>query len=120
VYDGDTITIASKIPSSNNPTIYKFSIRLKGIDAPEMKAKNTEEKEMAIKARDALSDRILGKDIALKNIEKEKYGRILCDIYLRNENIGQWMIDQRFAVAYDGKKKAIPKSWKDYHETNQM
>jgi endonuclease YncB( thermonuclease family) len=35
VYDGDTVTIASKLPYDNSP-IYRFSIRLLGIDSPEM------------------------------------------------------------------------------------
>ena len=29
VYDGDTITIASKVPGLKNSSVYKFSIRLK-------------------------------------------------------------------------------------------
>ena len=32
VYDGDTITIASQLPGSS--TLYRFSIRLAGIDTP--------------------------------------------------------------------------------------
>ena len=39
VYDGDTITVASKLPFDNSP-IYRFSIRLAGIDTPEIKGKN--------------------------------------------------------------------------------
>lgn len=35
VYDGDTITIASKLPYDHSP-IYRFSVRLLGIDSPEM------------------------------------------------------------------------------------
>ena len=37
VYDGDTITVASKIPGLKKSPIYKFSIRLNGIDCPEMR-----------------------------------------------------------------------------------
>ena len=39
VYDGDTITIASRVPGLYNSPIYKFSVRLNGIDSPEMKGK---------------------------------------------------------------------------------
>jgi endonuclease YncB( thermonuclease family) len=42
VYDGDTITIASKLPYDNSP-IYRFSIRLLGIDSPEIKSKTPTE-----------------------------------------------------------------------------
>ena len=44
VYDGDTITIASKVPGLKNSPIYKFSVRLNGIDTPEIKGKNEDEK----------------------------------------------------------------------------
>ena len=36
VYDGDTITIASKLPYKKSP-LYRFSVRLNGIDSPEIK-----------------------------------------------------------------------------------
>lgn len=38
VYDGDTITIASKMPYDNSP-LYRFHVRLNGIDTPEIKGK---------------------------------------------------------------------------------
>ena len=118
VYDGDTITIASKVPGLKNSPIYKFSVRLNGIDTPEIKGKNADEKEIAQKARDALSEKIMGKDIFLKDVQTEKYGRLLCEIYLNKEHLNKWMIDQRYALAYDGGTKVIPKSWKNYHEKN--
>lgn len=53
VYDGDTMTVA--IPLEGKP--YKFSIRLEGIDTPEMKG---ESKADAIAARNRLIDLITG------------------------------------------------------------
>ena len=44
VYDGDTITIASKLPYESSP-LYRFSVRLNGIDCPEIKGKDKNEKE---------------------------------------------------------------------------
>ena len=46
VYDGDTITIASKLPYETSP-LYRFSVRLNGIDCPEIKSKDENEKECA-------------------------------------------------------------------------
>ena len=46
VYDGDTITIASKLPFDNSP-LYRLSVRLNGIDAPEIKGKTDDEKTAA-------------------------------------------------------------------------
>ena len=44
-------------------------------------------KKHAIIARDALSQKILNKIVVLKNVESEKYGRVLADVYLGEENI---------------------------------
>ena len=120
VYDGDTITIASKLPGLKKSPIYKFSVRLNGIDTPEMRGKNDDEKEMAHKARDALSARIFGKDVFLKNVQTEKYGRLLCDVYLEAENVNVWMIEKRYAMPYDGGTKVNPVSWREYHENNRI
>jgi micrococcal nuclease len=110
VYDGDTITIASVLPNTVEP-VYRFSVRLNGIDTPEIKGKTPEERELAKHARDALSDKIYGRFIELKNIDMEKYGRILADVYLDNEHINQWLIDSNFAVPYDGGTKYRPADW---------
>jgi len=114
VYDGDTITIATRL--SNDKPIYRFSVRLRGIDSPEIHGKTENEKALAIKSRDALSHLIYHKIIVLQNLEYEKYGRLLADIYLMGEestnpSINQWMIDQKYAVPYDGGTKMIPKEW---------
>ena len=116
VYDGDTITIASKMPYPESP-MYRFSVRLNGIDTPEIKGKNADEKEIAKKARDELSALILNKIVTLKNVQSEKYGRILADVYLEDVSINDWLIEKRFAVKYDGGTKQIPESWKTYHES---
>ena len=57
VYDGDTITIAAKLPYIESP-LYRFPVRLNGIDAPEIKGKTDDEKIAAKQARDALSQLI--------------------------------------------------------------
>ena len=115
VYDGDTITIASKMPYDNSP-MYRFSVRLNGIDTPEIKGKTEDEKSMALEARNKLSELIMNKQVFLKNVASEKYGRILADVYLDDTiHINQWMIDNRYAVKYDGGTKHIPESWVQYH-----
>jgi micrococcal nuclease len=112
VYDGDTITIASKLPYDNSP-VYRFSVRLLGIDSPEMKSKTTTEKQLAIVARDALSNLIMNKTIHLKNISTEKYGRVLANVYLDDLQINQWMLDNNHAIPYDGGTKNRPPEWDD-------
>ena len=113
VYDGDTITIASKLPYDASP-LYRLSVRLNGIDTPEIKGKTADEKQAAREARDALSTMILNKVVRLDNIQSEKYGRILADVYLEDLHINKWLIDNRYAVAYDGGTKQRPDNWLEY------
>ena len=110
VYDGDTITIASRLPFTNSP-IYKFPVRLLGIDCPEIKGSTETEKNLAKSARDALSSRINGKMVILKNVSTEKYGRLLADVYIDGENMNQWMLNNNYAVKYDGGTKSRPDNW---------
>lgn len=118
VYDGDTITIASKLPYPKSE-MYRFSVRLNGIDSPEIKSNNEDEKSTAKEARDYLTSIILHKKIVLKNVTTEKYGRILADVYLGDTNINKLMIIERFAVEYNGGTKEPPKSWIRYRLTGE-
>ena len=116
VYDGDTITIASKLPFINSP-IYRWSLRIYGIDCPEMKSHNKNEKEIAIIAKKILEDKILHKQIILKNLKYDKYGRLLASIFYGKEDIAQMMIDKKVAIQYFGNKKDPPKCWKKYYNS---
>jgi endonuclease YncB( thermonuclease family) len=110
VYDGDTITIASKL-SNKDKIIYRFSVRLIGIDAAEIKGKTTNEKRIAIESRDKLHELVFDKMVHLKNISTEKYGRILADVYLDDLYVNKWMLDNGLAVPYDGGTKNRPIEW---------
>lgn len=113
VYDGDTITIAAKLPYPESP-LYRFNVRLNGIDAPEIKSKSKEESICAELAKQALTDLILHKTVILKNQQTEKYGRLLADVYVENLHVNQWLLNNWYAVPYDGKTKKSPKSWANY------
>lgn len=119
VYDGDTITITSKLPYKTSP-LYKFSVRLNGIDCPEIKGKNETEKEVAKIARDSLSKKIMGNVIQLKNVQTEKYGRVLAEVWHGGVCMNSWLVKQRLAVEYDGGTKICPKCWKDYYISGKL
>lgn len=110
VYDGDTITVASTLPYPESP-IYRFQVRLNGLDTPEIKAKSSTEKILAVKSREALSAKILHQIVKLENTTTEKYGRLLADVYLGETNINQWMLDNKYAVSYTGGTKYRPVEW---------
>lgn len=121
VYDADTITIASKLPYDSSP-LYRLSVRLNNIDTPEIKGKDIsdEEKSAAKIARDYVSNLVLHKYVRLENIECEKYGRILADVYIGDVNVNNLLLAERYAVKYDGGTKVKPKSWYHYRLTGEM
>ena len=80
VYDGDTMDICFEY----NNNIYRESVRIKGYDSPEMRAKDDEEKIKAIQAKVFLQNIIKDKKkiMIAKFDSTDKWGRILADIYL--------------------------------------
>ena len=109
VYDGDTITIGCYLFGEKTP--YRLSVRLRGIDSPELKTKNKNEHDHACISRDKLSEHILNKTIILENVATEKYGRILADVIYNGKNMNQWMVQNKYAVGYDGGTKQRDPSW---------
>ena len=120
-YDADTITIASKLPYDTSP-LYRLSVRLNGIDTPEIKGKGVsdEEKDAAKVARDFVANLVLNKVVRLENIQSEKYGRILADVYLGDIHLNKLLIKERYAVEYDGGTKKKPVSWSKYRLTGDL
>ena len=108
VYDGDTITIAAKLPYKKS-SLYRFQVRLLGIDSPEMKGHTEEERAAAYTSKRALEALLLHNTVYLENRQQEKYGRLLADVFviLNNEKIhvNKWLLDNKYAIPYDGKTK---------------
>jgi endonuclease YncB( thermonuclease family) len=115
VYDGDTITIAAYLPYKES-RLYKFSVRINGIDCPEMRSSGPSEKKIAVLARDTLSRKIMGEIVELVDVKTEKYGRLLATVMHNNESCGKMLIDLRMAVPYDGGTKNSPNDWVEYYE----
>ena len=53
----------------------------------------------------------MNKYITVKNLDREKWGRTLCDAYLGDINISNWMLENKYAIPYDGGKKNRPTEW---------
>ena len=119
IYDGDTITIAAKLPYPESP-LYRFQVRLNGIDCPEIKSKTEDEKQIALLAKKEMERLTFQKVVHLKNVENEKYGRLLADVYVDDIHLNSHMLSNKFAVAYDGGTKQTPKSWVKFHFTGEM
>lgn len=101
VYDGDTLWVAIRY----NHKYVKMKVRLLGIDTPEIRTNNLEEKKKAILARDFLRNLILNKIVKLHCDKFDKYGRLLGKIYIKNNCVNDTMIDKGYGVSYDGGSK---------------
>jgi len=119
VYDGDTINIASKLPWDESP-LYRFSVRVAGIDCPELKTRNDNEKLCAKMARDLVSKYALNKIVFLENVRLEKYGRILADVRVDGVLLKTYLLDANLAVEYHGKTRNTPKDWLAFYNEKKM
>lgn len=113
VYDGDTLTIVGYV--KYNPVLYKFSVRLHGLDCAEIKTTNIEEKTIALLAKNYILNIVDGKIIELKNVGIDKYGRLLANVYYNDRHLNQELLDKHLAVEYDGGTKHIPANWVKYY-----
>lgn len=109
VYDGDTVKVVFPVLRK----IYKFNCRINGVDTPEIRTRDKDEKEYGLKVRDELRKKILNKVVDIHCGDFDKYGRLLIDIQCKNdkENISQWLVKNNYAFAYDGGTK---KHWGPY------
>jgi len=107
VYDGDTLRI--NIDSYPDIVGKNIRIRIKDIDAPEIRGRCQKEIDLAILARDFLRSAIdKSNQIELRNIERGKYFRIVGELYIDGENISSNLIKKKLAYYYNGGKK---RSW---------
>lgn len=108
IYDGDTF----KVNIEGYPAIVgeKMSVRVNGIDTPEIKGKCAQEKELAHKAKQIVVELMKkAKVVELRNMQRDKYFRIVSDVYIDGKNLSSLLIEKNFAVTYDGGTKT--KNW---------
>ena len=108
VYDGDTFKV--NLPCKEDIFCKDISVRVNGIDTPEIKGKNSCEKQKAKEAQ-ALTKSVLNKGpVILKNCKRDKYFRLLCDVSVLGKNQGynlsEELINANLAVEYHGETKA--------------
>ena len=104
-YDGDTITF--NLPNLHPIIGEKISVRVNGIDTPEIKGNCEKEKYEAQQAKEMVADILKdAEQINLKNMERGKYFRIVADVLVDGEDLGSMLVDAGVAVRYDGGKKS--------------
>ena len=101
VYDGDTFKI--DLPSQHPLFGDDISVRVLGIDAPELKGSSDEVKALAYKAKnrtqELLSD---AKTIELKNPQWGKYFRVVAEVWIDGQSLGEKLKSEGLAKDYDG------------------
>lgn len=105
IIDGDTIEIAfyEGYSCDNTRTVVKENIRLAHINAPEIHTKDAQEKERALRSKDALSALVSGKNLMVTFTKREKFGRPLCEISTAEcTDVNRVMIQSGHAVPYEG------------------
>ena len=108
VIDGDTVDV--DIDLGFGVWLRKSRIRLLGVDTPESRTRDKEEKKYGLAAKDFLVSK-LGDSPILKTTKdgKGKFGRILGEFLVEHPeatiNINELLIDNHHAVRYMGQSK---------------
>ena len=115
VVDGDTVDV--DIDLGFSVWLKKQRIRLYGIDTPESRTRDKEEKVFGILAKEFLKRELDSESVRLKTRKdgKGKYGRILGEFIKRDNdghpvygydiNINNLLVEKHHAVAYHGQSK---------------
>lgn len=124
VYDGDTITAVVDIGGFQ---YRRVTMRLTGIDTPELRSKFADERNMALAARNRVLNWLLPGVFALdgkytrRSITAQldhspaivdarlgkfdKYGRVLCRIFRDSQCLNDVMVEEKLARPFDGRGK---------------
>jgi len=112
IIDGDTLKVDLEL--GFNITLVDQSVRVYGIQAPELNTRNKIEKAYARSARGYLQELLpIGKRIYLKipQLRKDKYGRILAKVYHQAGSslvdVAGQMISTNYATPYEPNNKAF-------------
>ena len=106
VVDGDTVDV--DIDLGFGVWMRDQRIRLYGIDTPESRTSDDQEKIYGLAAKDFVVKWTNAGDLSLKTFKDDrgKFGRILGEIWYGGEhNVNQLLIDNHHAVRYHGQSK---------------
>jgi micrococcal nuclease len=97
VYDGDTITV--DIDLGMNTWKNNVKLRLARIDTPEVRG---DSREQGLIVRDHVRNLLLDQQIEIKTIKDKtgKYGRYIAEVFVGDENINDYLVEQGLATEY--------------------
>lgn len=130
IHDGDTVGVVTEIDSK----LYRMTTRLIGLDTPEIRTKDLNEKKLAIAARNRVANWALPEHFQVNGVytekeikqllaqnpvllwmkcgETEKYGRITSELFAdssENSCINSILLKEGYGDAYEGGTKI--RSW---------
>jgi len=104
IVDGDTVDVIIDLGFSIH---FSTRVRLYGIDTPESRTRNKDEKVRGFLSKDYLKDWLEqgGVIIRTHRDKKGKFGRVLGEMVVGGRNINLLMVDENYAVKYEGQSK---------------
>ena len=120
VVDGDTVEI--DLDLGFNMMLVNQRVRMAGIDTPESRTSNNEEKERGIISKKKLAEKLpVGSWQKVQTMRSDanddKFGRIL-GVFIMEDgmSLNQWMIDNNYAVLYQGENKELVQEGHQYNK----
>jgi micrococcal nuclease len=103
VVDGDTIEVRAAIWLGETLTV---RVRIDGVDAPELKARCPEERQLALEARDFLVRRLDGAAVKLTQVGYDKYGgRVRTHVTDARGDVANALLASGLARPYHGERR---------------
>ncbi len=115
IVDGDTVDVVIDLGFDIH---YSSRVRLYGIDTPESRTRNKDEKVRGLMSKEYLTDALSKGQVVIKTHKdkKGKFGRVLGEMYVADKNINLMMVDDHLAVKYKGQNK---KQSEEEHQVNR-
>lgn len=100
VIDGDTFKVY--LACSYKLFCKSVSVRVRGIDTPELKSKDETKRAKAQEAKRFTQQFLTGHKIILKRCTRDKYFRLLCEVYADNKSLADALLAANLAISYNG------------------
>ena len=120
VVDGDTVEI--DLDLGFNMMLVNQKVRMAGIDTPESRTSNNEEKIRGTLSKKKVAEKLpVGSWQRIQTMKSDanddKFGRILGVFILEDgTSLNQWMIDNNYAVLYQGENKELVQEQHQYNK----
>lgn len=120
VVDGDTVEI--DLDLGFNIILANQKVRMAGIDTPESRTANEEEKKRGMISKKKLAEKLpVGSWQRIQTMKADsnddKFGRIL-GVFIMEDglSLNQWLIDNNYAVLYQGENKDLVQEMHQYNK----